>query len=764
MFKRTTMDKFSIGMRWALPGGLLFSLMAALLTGGCATTKPTETHQFDPAPRANVKTDDLDPVNNRPVVELLREAAKAFEDGNKAEEAGDHKKSVECYALMLKRMTEADMDPSVFYSMRKEFGKILNSTNHHSKTHPNQLDSAAGEKGDLRVPFPLPEPVLAEIEFWQHTIPGKFQTFLNRSPRYMPYMRREFEKAGLPPDVAWLALIESGFSTSATSPAGAGGMWQFMRPTATRYGLQQDTYVDERNDWKSATRAAIEYLKYLRDEFDGDWALALSAYNMGEGGLQRSIDANGGDHDFWSLIQTPPASDRIRLETKRYYPLFLAAMIIANSPERYGFTITPQPEESTAEVRVKGMYALSDLDKAMGYSSGTLSKLNPELIKEVTPPNREFRVAVPAADEEKFAAAIKDMPQVEIYAKYQVRKGDTLAKVAQQYGMDPRDLAQCNKLRPGSSIRKGQVLRVPNAPEGRGGSTETKDADDDKKDAPSEESKLATSGDTNGYTVRPGDTLNEIAKSNGLELRQLKEWNQIDEAAVIRPGDRLHISDPAQPAKKDTAAEAASGQSYSVQSGDTLNKIALKYKVSVDNLRAWNGLSGDTLLHVGDSLRLAAKGKAAPTASPAPAAAKTAKTAPTIKHIVAKGDTASTIASKYGVKVSDVLTWNSLTPASVLKLGQVCVIHPSEKSAAPEVVAKEVKEAPAERTQLAEAKDPAPKAAKAAEPIVHVVSKGNNPSGIARQYGVRVSDLFKWNNWPQTPVLKVGDEVKVFKK
>jgi len=289
--------------------------------------------------------------------------------------------------------------------MRKEFGKILNSTNHHAKSHPNQIEFGAPDKGDLRVPFPLPEPVLAEIDFYQHTIPGKFQTYLNRSPRYMPYLRKEFEKAGLPPDLAWLALVESGFNPKVTSPAGAGGLWQFMKATGSRYGLRQDNYVDERNNWRSATRAAIGYLKDLRDQFHGDWALALSAYNMGEGGLQRAIDSNGGDLNFWTLIKTPPASDRIRLETKRYYPLFLAAMIISSSPERYGFTVAPQPVEETAAVRVKGMYALADLDKAMGYAPGTLSQINPELIKEVTPPTGEYRVSVPVQDQEKFASA-----------------------------------------------------------------------------------------------------------------------------------------------------------------------------------------------------------------------------------------------------------------------------------------------------------------------------------------------------------------------
>lgn len=763
MFRRTETRQ---GMPWGLLGGLLFCAGTALLAGGCATGAK-QARQFEPAPRANVKTDELAPMSNRPVVELLREAAKAFEEGNKAEEAGDHQKALEYYTVMLKRMTEADMDPAVFYSMRKEFGKILNSTNHFAKSHPNQIDSGGPDKGDLRVPFPLPEPVLAEIDFYQHTIPSKFQTYLNRSPRFMPHLRKEFEKAGLPPDLAWLALVESGFNPKVVSPAGAGGLWQFMKATGSRYGLQQDSYVDERNDWKSATRAAIEYLKDLRDQFHGDWALALSAYNMGEGGLQRAIDANGGEHDFWTLIQTPPASDRIRLETKRYYPLFLAAMIISSSPERYGFTIAPQAAEETAEVRVRGMYSLAALDRAMGYTPGTLAQLNPELIKEVTPPSREFRLSVPVQDQEKLAQALKDTPQVEMYAKYQVRKGDTLAKVAQQFGMDVRELAQCNKLRVTSSIRKGQMLRVPGGQEARGMGGESEDTNDSKKTSPEENTKLASTRSEEGYTVRPGDTLHGIAKSNGLELRQLQDWNQIGDATVIRPGDRLHLSNPAETvknAKKVDDSETAAAAPYTVQAGDTLNKIALKNKVSVKELREWNGLPDDGLLHVGDTLRLAAKRKAAPKSVSPPA--KTEKASPEVTHVVSKGDTASSIASKYGVKVSDLLAWNSLTPKSVLKVGQKCTVHPGSRVSGAVNSAKESKEAESERTQIAQAEPSAParKEEKTADPITHVVAKGNNPSGIARQYGVRVSDLFKWNNWPQVPILKVGDEVKVFKK
>lgn len=760
MFRRTETNQ---RMRWGLLGGMFFCAGAALLAGGCATgTK--QARQFEPVPRANVKTDELAPMSNRPVVELLREAAKAFEDGNKAEEAGDHQKALEYYTVMLKRMTEADMDPAVFYSMRKEFGKILNSTHHYAKSHPNQIDSGSPDKGDLRVPFPLPEPVLAEIDFYQHTIPSKFQTYLNRSPRYMPYLRKEFEKAGLPPDLAWLALVESGFNPKVVSPAGAGGLWQFMRATGSRYGLQQDSYIDERNDWKSATRAAIEYLKDLRDQFHGDWALALSAYNMGEGGLQRAINANGGEHDFWTLIVTPPASDRIRLETKRYYPLFLAAMIISSSPERYGFTIAPQAAEETAEVRVRGMYSLAALDKAMGYTPGTLSQLNPELIKEVTPPSREYRLSVPVQDQEKLAQALKDTPQVEMYAKYQVRKGDTLAKVAQQFGMDVRELAQCNKLRVTSSIRKGQMLRVPGGQEARGMGGESEDT---KKTPPEEKAKLASTRSENGYTVRPGDTLHEIAKTNGLELRQLQEWNQIGDATVIRPGDRLHLSNPAQPAKndkKEDEPETGTTTLYAVQPGDTLNKIALKHKVTVKDLREWNGLPDDGLLHVGDTLRLASKGNAAPKSASPPV--KPEKASPEVTHVVVKGDTASSIASKYKVKVSDLLAWNSLTPKSVLKVGQKCIVHSGGKSSESSDPAKETKEDAGERTQIAQVEPSAParKEVKTADSITHVVAKGNNPSVIARQYGVRVSDLFKWNNWPQVPILKVGDEVKVFKK
>ena len=319
---------------------------ALMYVSGCATTGGV--HQFEPVPLARVGAEELPPVNVRPVTELMRDADKAFKAANDAQERGDHATALRQYTLMLELLIEADLDPAIFYNLRGEFDSIMSEASVQARLHPPQsraeyaegFQPAAGYSV-FKVPFPLPERVLIEIEEIQKRYPKNFQAGLDRSQKYLPYIQQEFAKEGLPPELAYVAMVESLFQPKVNSHAGAGGMWQFMRTTGRRYKLRMDSYVDERYDWQSATHAAIGYLKELNRFFDGDWSLAVTAYNMGEGGLERAIASNGGQRCFWELVETPPASNRIRRETKKYYPRFLAYLIVTAHPERYGFKNNP---------------------------------------------------------------------------------------------------------------------------------------------------------------------------------------------------------------------------------------------------------------------------------------------------------------------------------------------------------------------------------------------------------------------------------------
>lgn len=590
----------------------------------------------------------------------------------------------------------------------------------------------------IAIPDPLPPRVLAEIEAIQKGYPKPFQRGLDRSHKYTPFIFAELDKAGLPRELAWLAMVESQFTPRIVSRAGAGGMWQFMRATGQRYQLRVDHYVDERYNWHNCTRAAINYLKDLYDHFDGDWALALAGYNMGEFGLLRAIESTGGERDFWRLIETPPASERIRLETKRFYPKFLASVIVATNPEKYGFQNNPQSAENTVRMTVRGMYALEDLDQAMGLPSGALAALNPDLLREVTPPTGEYAVAVPAEHRAAFVAALEKTPKMRFAGRtHTVKRGETLSVIARRYGSSVQEITRLNKLTSAERIHVGQVLRLPGGYErGQGGNLLESDREDTVRAAALPAAASGPGSKT--YRVKAGDSLFKIAKAQRASVEQIQKWNNMGKRSRIHVGDTLYVSDPGAWTESDSAvAPLPATAQHVVKAGEFPAKIARDHNMSVDELLKANNLSKTSTIHPGQKLTVKPGAGTAPQRGTAPAAPEQER----MVYTVVKGDTASGVAAKHGVDTKDVLAWNKLTEKSMLKIGQkLTIMMPVKASGGP--------------MQLASAQQ---------EKLTHVVARGQNPSTIARRYGVKVSDLYKWNGWSNRHVLHVGDEVLIFR-
>ncbi|NIA15538.1 MAG: LysM peptidoglycan-binding domain-containing protein [Nitrospiraceae bacterium] len=569
----------------------------------------------------------------------------------------------------------------------------------------------------MPIAFPLPEPVLRQIEEIQSTYSRNFQAGLDRSYQYLPYIHAELARAGLPMDLAWLAMIESQFHPTIKSHAGARGMWQFMRSTARAHNLRVDSYVDERCDWKKATRAATVYLRSLRDRFDGEWPLAVSAYNMGEGGMERAIALAGGERDLWRLIRT---STRMRRETKEFYPKLIATIVVARSPERFGFKRNPRPPVETARVHVKGSYSLSALDKASGLPQGTLHKLNPELILGVTVARGESEIEVPAGAAPQVMAALSRVPQVkldgvlEADGTYKVKRGDTLSEIARKYHVSLKELMRVNRIRSARHLRTGKRLVIPGyAPTPRTSTSSSSRGSG---------ARLSDLRDGRVYLVKKGDTLGSIAKRNDLALKDLMALNGKTNSN-INVGEKLYVA-----VKTDrTTAPSTTSSTHVVRSGEYPGGIAERYGVRLDDFLEWNKLTRSSTINIGDKL-IVRGGVAAPAST----------SGEKITHTVVKGESASVIANKYGARTSDFLTWNKLTPRSVLRIGQKVVVYTGGKTAA----------------------------SKAAGPkkTTHVVSRGENPTTIARRYGVKISDLFKWNNWSKKTVLQIGQKVTVYKK
>lgn len=761
-------------MRNAVFSCLTAALALAALVSGCAK----DIKQFEPTPMARVDSAQLEPVHPRSVTELLRDAEKAFNEANVAQEKGDHEAALRQYTLMLELLIEADLDPGIFYSLRGELGKVLDTSAQHASIFEQRRTNRfvtedfgplAGYN-ELQIPFPLPERVLIEIDEIQNGYPKNFQAGLERSQKYVPYIREEFRKAGLPEELVWVAMVESLFTPKIVSRAGAGGMWQFMKSTGHRYNLRQDSHVDERYNWQSATRAAIGYLKDLNEMFGGDWGLAVTAYNMGEGGLERAIADNGGERDLWRLLETPPASNRIPLEAKKYYPRFLATLIVASAPERYGFKINPQPPENTVRMPVKGMYALRDLNRAMQLPDGTLEFLNPDLIQRVTPPTGEYSVAVPVEHRQTFLAALQKVKTVQ-YAggSHTVRRGETIASISGKYRVKQDELMRLNGIRSPRSLQVGQRLKLPGGAEAV---SEVVASAEPAKAVGGAPSKADAPERARTYRVRAGDTLFDIARAKQVSVSELQKWNQLGRNARIQVGRTLYITDPAvsvakaeekpvvEPKSPETApkekaedfetAKTEEVQYHEVKAGEYPAQIARNYGIALDEFLKMNGLSGTSTIRVGDRLRV--RGSAAVTGTAASPSPEKKEQAPEITYVVAKGDTPSGIAAKHKVRTADLLAWNKLTSRSVLQVGDKLVIRGPGAS----IVQAD------DPVRLASAKNAAAPR-EDGERIVHVVARGHNPTTIARRYGVNVSQLYRWNSWSKNHVLRVGDEVVLYK-
>jgi len=283
--------------------------------------------------------------------------------------------------------------------------------------------------------------------------------WLNRSGRYLGMIRDVFRAHGLPEDLAFVAMIESGFNPRAVSRAGAKGLWQFMAGTARRYGLRVDQWVDERLDPEKSTTAAAAYLRDLYHQF-GSWALAKAAYNAGEVKVTRAIRAVG-TNDFWTLAR----SRFLRRETKDFVPAIHAATLIGRDPARYGFDLN-EPEQAEIEmIAVPPGTNLRVLSAAAGMPFETLRAFNPVLIKGITPPGRPYELKIPADSSERIQAALAARKRAVARAKgpgetHVVQPGETVATIAQQHGVTVADVVRWNNLESPDRIHPGDRLRI----------------------------------------------------------------------------------------------------------------------------------------------------------------------------------------------------------------------------------------------------------------------------------------------------------------
>lgn len=634
--------------------------------------------------------------------------------------------------------------------------------------------------------FDIPLVINERVKDWMVyflTRGRKYYTrWLGRAQRYEPLIRPALAEAGLPQDLLYQSMIESGFNPYATSSAKAVGVWQFIEATGKRYGMAIDFWIDERRDPVLATGAAIRYLRDLYKRF-GAWELATAGYNAGEGKIERAIGRYG-TRDFWELSSSERSY--LKPETKNYVAKIMAAAILGKYPERYGLTKDIlDADRLTAwdfdRVSVPEATDVSLIARAAGTTEERILEINPQLKRFCTPPGiANYQVNVPKGSGAQFAENLAKIPPEErtTFARHKVRKGESLSKIAQNYGVSSDAILKLNQLSSSKSVKTGAWLVVPVRAVAASGvevhvvaegetlggiAGKYKQTIEDLKSwnklksddvqvgqkikviSPSAIAKAAAEDDNAGtewgsHKVRDGESLGRIAQRYGMGLSELKEANSL-RSDRIQVGQKLKVRVEAQKKSSPTDAAAstavASSGSYTVRSGDVLGEIAQKHGMTTEELRSLNGLKGN-LIYAGQDLKVRGGTEASGASEPvAQKASRPAEQAQKVHYVVKSGDTGSGIAARHGVSWETIRRANDLDDDE-LRVGEKLVIPGAKEGSATSGGTKP----------------------KASGTKTYKVKDGDTLWGIARANNVSVSDIKAWNRMRGSS-LKVGQVLKI---
>jgi membrane-bound lytic murein transglycosylase D len=420
------------------------------------------------------------------------------------------------------------------------------------------------------------------------------QEYLNRvadrATPYIYYIVEQLEQRQMPLDLALLPVVESAYHPFAYSPSRASGIWQFIPGTGQRFGLKQNWWYDGRRDIIAATDAALTYLQELHQEFNGDWLLALAAYNAGEKNVSRALENNrkaGKPVDFWSL--------KLPRETHGYVPSLLAVAELVADPARYQITLKPITNAPYFQkVEVGSQIDLATVAQLANLGIDEVYTLNPGINHWATDPKGPHYILLPVDKAKPFTeklAKLSDDERVK-WSVHEIRKGDTLGSIAARYHSDITTLRQVNKIK-GNTIRVGQSLLIPSARQPLNYYSLSAQA--------RRYGDLSPTGDGQRYlySIKRGDTLWDISRHYGISVNQLCAWNGISSGSILQPGNKLTVW-----VKEDQRAEPEIIQvvhtattekqervRYTVKEGDSLWQISRRYGVTVQQLQKWNSLN-----------------------------------------------------------------------------------------------------------------------------------------------------------------------------
>ncbi len=486
------------------------------------------------------------------------------------------------YFLILKVKTDDDADllqqkEDLRFTISKRIVEI----------HASRFTVAAGDRN--AIPLIMNEHVHREIQSFKGPERDFFMAAYRRSGRYRPAILRAFKEAGMPQELSWLPLIESGFKVRALSRARALGLWQFIASTGYRYGLKRDQWMDERMDPDKSTVAAIAYLSELHQMF-GDWTTALAGYNCGEWAVMNRIKTQKINYldNFWDLYIKLPR------ETAAYVPRLLAVLHIVKDPKAHGMTLPPlDPEIQVEEVMINKQLQIKTLAGALQVDEDLLEELNAELRLNMTP-DSPYPLKVPEGKGEVLLARVNDLPaycppaglaSASGYITHKVRKGETIASISRKYRTTPEGIADINGFRRNEKLLAGWRIKVPSK-------TRSVQAKGTKASAPvtaSEEKPLKV-------VVKKGDSVWQIASQNNTTAKDIQTFNRLSSTS-LHVGQVLLI-----PPTQAAACAVVPTKSYTVKGGDSPFMIARKHEMELGDFLKINNLTPHTTIFPGQTV------------------------------------------------------------------------------------------------------------------------------------------------------------------
>ncbi len=474
----------------------------------------------------------------------------------------------------------------------------------------NLLEEAIVEETDLlsriRAGFQLDldqnQPEIEQHARWY----AKNQTYLDRvfarSEKYLFHIVEEVERRNMPLEIALLPVVESAFDPFAYSHGRAAGLWQFIPSTGKMYGLEQNWWYDGRRGVIRSTNAALRYLGYLSEMFDGNWQHALASYNAGEGTVLRAIKKNkksGKETDFWSL--------KLPKETSGYVPKLLAIARIIRDPQAYGVQLPIIANEPYFDVvDVGSQIDLAQAAKLAEIDIKELYQLNPAFNRWATSPLGPHNLIVPLEKAEIFRVNLANIPEEQrlSWQRYKIQSGDSLIRISKKFNTTPDVIRSVNRLK-GNNIRAGKTLLIPVA------SKPLTDYDLSAASRLASKQSQGASGTSKiTYTVKSGDNFWDISRKYGVSYRKLAKWNGMAPTDPLKPGQTLVIWSKKSAGSLTTLAKSEEGRGlvrkvrYNVRSGDSLARIAGKFRVKVKDIVSWNNINPRSYLQPGQRLTL----------------------------------------------------------------------------------------------------------------------------------------------------------------